>query len=471
MAQAVGFLPYYDKNERNAKIRGIDISKWQYTAAGANPPNFFDFAKAFAGGMRFVIMKASGGSTGLAVDPQFTAAHVAAARAAGLLVGAYHYTKPSLTGFNSAGATAEADFFVTTCQAIFGGGMGDIMPFIDFEDPSLTVTNLNDAAFDWLETFRLRVKALTGRACGFYTGYYYIDALTATANAELIHSTKGSLSAVMPLWIAAHARDEYLGVNTTAAPVYPSYNFTKFGGYDKFTLWQFKSDNPDVREGIGLGSATSDLDMDVLEGSLDTIMPPRTVQGISVAAGNGEARITWNRNIDIDLVKYNIYQDDVKVAEVDKADNTVTLPVENYREYIFKVSAVDTFEEGLKSVGIKAFARENDRLGAMAVQIADLSGLNPVFKDARAGGDSFYNPDGNTNLMIKNLGSTSITVTVLSQQKCSFNDYHDIVMTVAAGKTRVIGGLNKERFNNERGVVSVRYSSVTDVKSAAVRFE
>ena len=62
-----------------SEVRGVDVSKYQGT---------IDFAKIKAAGTTYVFVKATEGITG--VDPDY-ARNVAAARAAGLVVGSYHF--------------------------------------------------------------------------------------------------------------------------------------------------------------------------------------------------------------------------------------------------------------------------------------------------------------------------------------------------------------------------------------------
>lgn len=62
-----------------AGIAGVDLSKWQGDV---------DFAKIRASGTTYVFVKATQGATG--VDPDY-ARNIAAARAAGLVAGSYHF--------------------------------------------------------------------------------------------------------------------------------------------------------------------------------------------------------------------------------------------------------------------------------------------------------------------------------------------------------------------------------------------
>ncbi|KAF5131072.1 N,O-diacetylmuramidase [Metarhizium anisopliae] len=90
--------------QRAATVKGFDISSYQ--------PNV-DFHKAYADGARFVIIKATEGTT--YTDKTFSK-HYTGATKAKLIRGAYHFAHP---GQNQ--ASAEADFFVKNG----GGWSGD----------------------------------------------------------------------------------------------------------------------------------------------------------------------------------------------------------------------------------------------------------------------------------------------------------------------------------------------------------
>ncbi|OAQ65183.1 glycoside hydrolase, family 25, active site protein [Pochonia chlamydosporia 170] len=81
--------------ERAATVKGFDISGYQSNV---------DFAKAYAGGARFVIIKAT---EGISYTDKTFSKHYTGATKAKLIRGAYHFAHP---GQNK--ASAEAEFFV-----------------------------------------------------------------------------------------------------------------------------------------------------------------------------------------------------------------------------------------------------------------------------------------------------------------------------------------------------------------------
>ncbi len=134
-----------------ASVRGIDISRYD----GA-----VDMTRSRHAGVRFVFIKATQGST--YVDPWY-AAHVAAARAAGLAIGSYHFFDYRRSG------TVQADNFVDTMRAngaLIGhpaarGGRG--MPRVRWaRRPAST-------ARTQLRAFVERVYHRTGRLAMIYT--------------------------------------------------------------------------------------------------------------------------------------------------------------------------------------------------------------------------------------------------------------------------------------------------------------
>jgi GH25 family lysozyme M1 (1,4-beta-N-acetylmuramidase) len=98
--------------------QGIDVSRWQ-------PP--VDWGQVKASGRTFAIIKASGGDgapnyTGTYTDPQY-GQHVAGARAAGLLTGAYHFL-----GMGDGAAQARAFLAATN-----GYTDHELPPTVDYE--------------------------------------------------------------------------------------------------------------------------------------------------------------------------------------------------------------------------------------------------------------------------------------------------------------------------------------------------
>jgi GH25 family lysozyme M1 (1,4-beta-N-acetylmuramidase) len=112
-------------------FKGIDIS--------SNNGGTIDFAKVYAAGIRAVYIKAT---EGISYTNPYFKKHAAAARAAGLKVGYYHFYQPAKD------ATAQAKYFLS----VINGLASDMKPCLDFETAgSLTKATLSTAAKAFLD--------------------------------------------------------------------------------------------------------------------------------------------------------------------------------------------------------------------------------------------------------------------------------------------------------------------------------
>lgn len=312
----MAYLQYYDATGRSSKIKGIDISHWQYESAGVYKG--FDFTKAYAAGARFVYMKAGGtinSATRYLVDKSTdgiiccSQANVAAARAAGLKVGFYFFKDPTHnTGWynDPADAITEAtkfyEYVKNACPA--ANDFGDLVPILDFENPAdaivPTISITDDQCYDYIAQFATTLKQLSGVSkVGLYTAYYTLDGLDATAGNELVHSTKGSVKNVCPiLWWAAN-----ISTTTSAS----NWNLTACGGYTKWDIWQYSSDVDKNGAALTYGAAAAgDMDLNVIEGTLASIsletgggtpIPTETLRYFTI---NGKASTDWGIVTQID---------------------------------------------------------------------------------------------------------------------------------------------------------------------------
>jgi GH25 family lysozyme M1 (1,4-beta-N-acetylmuramidase) len=179
---------------------GIDVSHWQGT---------IDWAKVRAAGKRFVFIKSSEDDD--FVDSKY-ASNRAGAKAAGLLVGAYHFAQP---GSGSGDAVAEADHFVATAKAV----KGELLPVLDLE-----VTNgLGPTALQsWTRTFLTRVYERTGvRAVIYVSPAFWRNSMADTS------------------WFAANGYKVLWTAHWTTASS-PSSPAGNWGGHG-WTFWQYSS--------------------------------------------------------------------------------------------------------------------------------------------------------------------------------------------------------------------------------------
>lgn len=147
---------------------GIDVSSWQHPGGAA-----IDFGEVAKGGKVFVIIKCSQGTR---YRNPFFAGDVEAAKAAGLLVGAYHYAEPWANT-----ADDEAAYALSTVSGI----NLDLGLALDLD--TLGSVSPIDAG-TWSETFLTKVAA-EQHTSPFYT------------NQSIIHSLVGA-PWDHPLWIA-----------------------------------------------------------------------------------------------------------------------------------------------------------------------------------------------------------------------------------------------------------------------------
>lgn len=182
-------------------IEGIDVSHWQ------GP---IDWARVAASGRKFAFMKASDSTT--YVDPTYPT-NDAGARAAGLVVGAYHFARPDLTPGD---AVAEADHFANQLRL----GSGDLPPVLDLEQTGgLGVPDLHA----WVEAFLEQLYVRTG-----VRGIIYVSPSFWT-------NRMGNSG-----WFAAHGYNVLWIAHWTTAPE-PWVPADNWGGKG-WTFWQYTSD-------------------------------------------------------------------------------------------------------------------------------------------------------------------------------------------------------------------------------------
>ncbi|MFF4889482.1 GH25 family lysozyme [Micromonospora chersina] len=183
-------------------IRGIDVSSHDHNLGA------IDWPGVAANGYKFAYVKATEGQTYR--NPYF-AEDYAAAKAAGLLVGAYHFARP-----DGRDPVTEANFFVDNAQ--FAKDSQTLVPMVDIEWPywsgapacyGLTTTEMST----WIRSFTDQVKARIGRPVMIYTNTNYWNPCTGN------NATFGA----NPLDIAGY---------TTTRPPLPA-------GWTTETIWQY----------------------------------------------------------------------------------------------------------------------------------------------------------------------------------------------------------------------------------------
>lgn len=206
---------------------GCDVSSVQ-------PP--VDWAAVYAAGFRFAYVKATDGVRD--IDPMF-ARHVAGARAAGLLVGAYHFLSPGL------GPAAQAKHFHDAVETA-GPGLW-LPPCVDFEYPApedWAAKGLDGARLCQIAaTFVQVAEPLFDRKLALYT-YPYFWGKLPVADANLQEVVKRCY-----LWLASYVQ---------GGPILPR----PFGSW---AFWQTSGNGGKVP------GVPGDCDRDVFNGTLDEL--------------------------------------------------------------------------------------------------------------------------------------------------------------------------------------------------------
>lgn len=210
-------------------VRGIDVSVWQHPNNEA-----IDFAKLKAEqDLSFVIIKASdGGVKGNENAKKWFAVDSAAAKAEGLIVGAYHYALPgNLSNSTIKDAKLQA---ARAVEQAGGAKSGDLPLTLDMEELPCgwTITRLAK----WTRTFMLEAERLTGRTPMIYANGTFIQRLEDAGATDLSR---------YPLWLAKWGPS--LGTNPNEKRIWNG----------EWAIWQFTADG----KLEGVPSSTADLNV------------------------------------------------------------------------------------------------------------------------------------------------------------------------------------------------------------------
>lgn len=192
-------------------VAGVDVSHYQGTV---------DWRAVAASGRAFAVVKATEGATYL--DPLFHR-NVNDARAAGLIVGAYHFGRPGAAGTNADAGTEAAHFLAAA------GGVD--FAVLDLEDPNVPAGR---PLAGWVSTWLAKVEAATSRTPWLYTyGSYWRQ-----------HGSTDPRWRRYPLWLA-----DYTPPAGLLAP------------WGHYTVWQYSSSGT-------VPGVTGRCDVDTFDGSL-----------------------------------------------------------------------------------------------------------------------------------------------------------------------------------------------------------
>ena len=260
------------------RIQGLDLSRWQ----DAGQP--IDFNRMAAAGVGFAFIK---GSDGLASEDALATPYATAwgpaAKAAGILVGYYHFARiPVTTDAAAIVADAQAQAVLASARLAAYGGYDDrTLPYVlDIErvDSSITPDLVTLWTFTWLDA----MQAATGRAPIVYSYRSFL------ANRFLQDPATIDKLRNYHLWLAQPGNPAdpavQVGQGLNGAPCYKTA-WTQTDCSYVWTIWQYTSSGdretfglpwqptagacpPDVTLCFpGTGNGRAHLDLNVFNGS------------------------------------------------------------------------------------------------------------------------------------------------------------------------------------------------------------
>jgi GH25 family lysozyme M1 (1,4-beta-N-acetylmuramidase) len=246
-------------------IFGPDVASYQHPHPTKAHPNGqpINWVKVASHGASFAIVKATEGTT--YVNPYFAGPYAndyAAAAAAGLVHGSYHFARPAFPVV--ATAKAQAKFFASTIGPV--ATKATLPPALDLE----VTGGLNRGQLvTWAQTFLLQMRALTGRTPMLYTypNFWTNDLDDPSALARY------------PLWMAEYG--------TPTAPVADLWQYTS-GAHIKGIVG-----NVDMSKFVGTsGSPWSTLSNGTVATPWTPAAPAPPVSVRATALG-GAATVSW----------------------------------------------------------------------------------------------------------------------------------------------------------------------------------
>jgi GH25 family lysozyme M1 (1,4-beta-N-acetylmuramidase)/5-hydroxyisourate hydrolase-like protein (transthyretin family) len=249
--QEVAVVPRIEGLGPNGRILGVDISRYQGN---------INFAKMYAAGARFVFVKSSDGGPnahGRAVP--YADQWIPEAKAAGLLVGQYHFAQiPNTDDMNAviSAANDQADLMISRWNAHGGYSQGTLPLVLDIEQAGVP-RNVSDAeALAFVKTWLEKVANATGKLPIIYSNPTFLKNHL---------SSDGSL-ANYPLWAA-----NYFDVsNPGVSPKVGCLNtvWTGDGCNLRWTFWQYSQTGP----GGTFGVSSRGIDLNVFAGSAEELL-------------------------------------------------------------------------------------------------------------------------------------------------------------------------------------------------------
>jgi GH25 family lysozyme M1 (1,4-beta-N-acetylmuramidase) len=248
------------------RIHGSDVSRWQH-------PNDapINFVKKYKAGLRFVMIKASDTreeSDALAL--KYVIMDRAAAQAAGIYTGFYHYaTLPNSRDLDvfKADASAQAEKVLWRLSSLGGYNEMDLPYALDLENNCIEYDSLGCSKYAtkesvtlWAKTFLRIVKERTGRTPILYSYPAFLEG-AMVRDAEL---------ASYPLWLAQYGVDP---ANPIAQPGLKPigcyvHSWTSPDCTSQWVIWQYTSCGIARKYGV----PGNRLDLNVFRGTQDDFL-------------------------------------------------------------------------------------------------------------------------------------------------------------------------------------------------------
>ena len=249
--QEVAVVPRVEGLGPNGRILGTDISRYQGNV---------NFVKMYEAGARFVFFKTSdGGPNAHARAVAYADQWIPQAKAAGLMVGQYHFAQiPNTDDMNTiiAAANTQADLMIARWNAHGGYSQGTLPLVLDVEQAGVSRNTTDAEAVAFVKTWLEKVANATGKLPILYSNptflKNYLSGDPALAN--------------YPLWAANYFDVSNPGVSPKVGCI--NTVWTGDGCNLRWTFWQYSQTGP----GKTFGVSSRGIDLNVFAGSAEELL-------------------------------------------------------------------------------------------------------------------------------------------------------------------------------------------------------
>ena len=249
--QEVAVVPRIEGLGPNGRILGTDISRYQGNV---------NFAKMYEAGARFVFIKSSdGGPNAHARAVAYADQWIPQAKAAGLMVGQYHFAQiPNTDDMNTvlAAANAQADLMISRWNAHGGYSQGTLPLVLDIEQAGVPRNVTDEEAVAFVKTWLDKVANATGRLPIIYSNPTFLKN----------HLSADPSLANYPLWAANYFEVSNPGISPKVGCL--NTVWTGEGCNLRWTFWQYSQTGP----GGTFGVSSRGIDLNVFAGSAEELL-------------------------------------------------------------------------------------------------------------------------------------------------------------------------------------------------------